>query len=354
MKRILVLGAGGSPMVNFTRSLRQAPEKFYLVGTDCDKFYLQRAETDEKHLVPRANESDYINILNDVIKKSKTEFCHAQNDIEIFYISKNRGKVNTGFFLPDHRTIEICQNKLESYKRWRKCGLKQPETMKLNDENDLKSAFEKFGREIWIRDMSGAGGKGSLKSNNFKIAKAWIDFKQGWGHYTAAQCLSPNSITWQSIWKNGELIVAQGRKRLYWELAKLSPSGISGATGGGMTVSDPLLDDVAQKSIFAIDKNPNGIFSVDLTYDKEGVPNPTEINIGRFFTTHEFFTKAGLNMPYIYVKLAYNEKLPKIEKKLNPLKPGLVWIRGIDFLPVLTDMDTINAAVDKLSGRRKK
>lgn len=353
MKRILVLGAGGSPAVNFTRSLRQAPEKFYFVGTDCDKFYLQRAETDEKHLVPRADEDDYVDILNNIIKKSEIEFCHNQNDTEVFYISKYRDRINARTFLPNHKTIEICLDKLESYKKWKKAGLKQPETMKVNDEEDLKAALEKFG-EIWIRDTSGAGGRGSLKANDFKIAKTWIDFKQGWRKYMVAEYLSPDSITWMSIWKNGELIVAQGRKRLYWELSKISPSGISGATGAGVTVSDSILDGIAQKAIFAIDKNPNGIFSVDLTYDKEGTPNPTEINIGRFFTTHEFFTKAGLNMPYIYVKLAYNEELPKIEKKINPLKPGFVWIRGMDFLPVLTDMETINKAVEELDKRRKK
>lgn len=353
MKRILVLGAGGSPAVNFTRSLRQAPEDFFLVGTDCDKYYLQRAETDEKHLVPRAGEKDYIKILNEIIETHKIEFCHAQNDTEVLYLSKFRDKLNVKTFLPKHKTVEICLNKLESYKRWKSKKLKQPETMKIDDENDLKDALEIF-KEIWIRDTSGAGGKGSLRSDNFKIAKAWVDFKDGWGHYTVAECLSSNSTTWQSIWKDGELIIAQGRKRLYWELSKIAPSGISGATGGGLTVSDPVLDEIAQKAIFAIDDKPNGIFSVDLTYDKDGIPNPTEINIARFFTTHEFFTKAGLNMPDIFVKLAYDEPLPKIKKKLNPLKPGLVWIRGIDFLPILTDIDAINKTVNELDKRRKK
>ena len=180
-----------------------------------------------------------------------------------------------------------------------------------------------------------------------------MDFKKGWGIYTAAECLSPISVTWQSIWKDGELVVAQGRKRLYWELSKLAPSGISGATGAGVTFSDSVLDKIAEKAVLAIDKKPNGIFSVDLAYDNQGIPNPTEINIGRFFTTHEFFTKAGLNMPYIFVKLAYDEPLPKIDKKLNPLKEGLVWIRGLDFIPVLTNTENINTYENELKKLRE-
>jgi carbamoyl-phosphate synthase large subunit len=212
----------------------------------------------------------------------------------------------------------------------------------LNNEKDLETAFKELGEEIWVREIKGSGGKGSLLVKDFKQAKAWIDFQNGWGNFTAAEYLSPDSITWQSIWSNGKLVVAQTRKRLYWELAKVSPSGISGATGGAITISDPVVDEIALKSIYAIDKNPHGIFSVDMTYDKNKVPNPTEINIGRFFTTHEFFTKAGLNMPYIFIKLAFGEPYPEPAKKINPLPENLVWIRGMDFLPILTTVDELN------------
>ena len=353
MKRILVTGAGGSPAVNFTRSLRALQENFYLIGTDCNVFYLQRAETDETHLVPCANEDDYIGILNDVIDESNAELIHAQNDLEVYIISKNREKLNIKTFLPEQRTIDICLNKFESYKLWKKEGIKQPETLKIDKEKDLAAAFQILGNKIWLREVSGAGGKGSISVENYETAKSWIDFRNGWGKFTAAECLEPQSITWQSIWKDGELIVAQSRKRLYWELAKLAPSGISGVTGAGVTASDSLVDDIAQRSILAIDKNPNGIFSVDLTYDNKGLPNPTEINIGRFFTTHEFFTRAGLNMPYIFVKLACNEKIPNIERKINPLPTGLVWIRGVDFVPVFTDMTKIKYYEEILANRKK-
>ena len=73
-----------------------------------------------------------------------------------------------------------------------------------------------------------------------------------------------------SVWKNGELIVAQGRKRLYWELAKISPSGVTGATGTGLTYSDPELNEIAEKAVRSIDSRPDGLFGVDMAYDKKG------------------------------------------------------------------------------------
>jgi len=131
---------------------------------------------------------------------------------------------------------------------------------------------------------------------------------------------------------------------LYWEFSNRSMSGITGLTGGAITTSDKKIDEISIKAIHSIDKNPNGIFSVDLTYDENKEPNLTEINIGRFFTTIEFFTQAGLNMPLIYTALGNDMKIPKIKKILNPLPDNLCWIRGIDTIPILLplkQLDTI-------------
>ena len=73
-----------------------------------------------------------------------------------------------------------------------------------------------------------------------------------------------------------------------------------------------------------------------MTYDGQGRPRVTEINIGRFFTTHYFFTRAGLNMPDIYSRLAIRGEKPTLTKKINPLPDGLIWIRGMDVEPAMT------------------
>jgi carbamoyl-phosphate synthase large subunit len=355
MKRILVTGAGGSPAVNFTRSLRKAPEDIYIVGTDFDKYYLMRAEVDKKYLVPAAKDPLYIDALNKIIDDEKIEFVHAQNDTEVNVLSANRDKLHAKTLFPTQETIDICQDKYLSFEKWEAAGIKVPKTYIIHEEADVKKYLDEFGGKMWIRATSGAGGRGSLPVSDAATGINWLNFCKGWdGTFTASELLEKDSITWMSIWDNGELVVAQGRKRLYWELGKLSPSGVSGATGAGETVSDPVLDDIAQKTILAIDSKPNGLFAADLTYDKNGVPNPTEINIGRFFTTHQFFTELGVNMPYMFVKLAYGEELPPLEKKLNPAKDHMVWIRGMDFEPVLCSMEEIDANVAQLEVLKKE
>ena len=355
IKRILVTGCGGSPSTNFIRSLRASPEKFFIIGVDCNKYYLQRSETDLRFLIPSTSSKNYLPVIRQIIKETKADLIYSQPDAEVAKISKNRASLKVKTFLPDNKTIEICQDKLKSYQIWKAAGIKVPETVFIAKPQDIKQAFKKLGKSIWLRSIvSHGGGKGSFYTDDFEVAKAWVKHCKGWGSFTASKLLTPNTVAWLSIWKQGKLIVAQGRQRMYWEFGNRAPSGVTGLTGTGATVSDSLVDEIAQKSVFAIDKNPNGIFGVDLTYDKKGVPNPTEINIGRFFTTHLFFTEAGLNMPYIFVKAVFNEKLPQIKSKINPLPSGLAWIRGMDFEPKLTTLKEIQLSQDKLKDRLKQ
>ena len=353
MKRILITGAGGAPSLNFTRSLRQAPEEFHLIGVDCDEFYLCRAETEERYLVPRASEPDYIDIIAEIVRGSEAEIVFAQPDPEVAALSEARDELGAVTFLPSQSTVTICQDKWETYSRWREAGLKVPETKLVGDRPGLKAMFKKHG-QLWLRATKGAAGRGAFHAQSLEDALAWLEFKRGWGSFTAAEYLSPDSVTWQSIWVDGELVVAQGRRRLYWEFADRAPSGVTGLTGAAVTVSDEQVDEAALRAILAIDGRPHGIFSVDLTYDSQGVPNPTEINIGRFFTTHFFFTAAGLNMPYIAVKAALAEELPAISRKVNPLPEGLLWIRGMDKEPVLTSLEATESYRRQLAQRREQ
>jgi carbamoyl-phosphate synthase large subunit len=357
IKRILVCGAGGAPALNFIRSLRKVREKFYLIGVTCNKYDLCKAVklVDKHFLVPPAkDETDYVGVMRQVIKETRPDFLHAQNDEEVYAVSKYRHKLGVKTFLPSHEVIEVCQDKFKSAKAWEKAGMAVPRTFLIKNENDLKDAFKKIKGKVWVRAISGAFGKWSLPTDDFNFARHWINYYKGWGNFSVAEYLSPDSITWLSIWKDGELIVAQGRKRLYWEFSNRSVSGVTGITGTGVTVSDKKLDDLAIKAVKAIDDCPNGIYGVDLTYDRNKVANPTEINIGRFFTTHQFFTEAGLNMPYIYIKAAFNEKLPRIKKKINPLPNGLAWVRGMDVEPVLTTAREIASYEEELIRRLKK
>lgn len=161
-----------------------------------------------------------------------------------------------------------------------------------------------------------AGGKGAAPTNSFEFAKGWIARFNGWGNFTASEMLTADTVTWLSIWHEGELVVAQTRIRKGWAHGNRTISGVTGVTKVGQTFSDAKVDEISINTIKAIDANPHGIYGVDMTYDKNGIPNPTEINISRFFTTVLFFTEAGLNMPKIFKDIILYNEWPKLDKKL--------------------------------------
>ncbi len=339
MARIQIGGAGGAPSNNFIRSLRESLRRDHLIGTCSTPSDLFLADTDEKYVVPPATAASYPERILAQLHQARPDFLHVQNDYEVRAVSRLRDRIQEAgvtLYLPAADTIENCVDKQKSYEIWAGAGVRVPKTILLQSERDLKTAFDTLGKTIWIRATEGAGGAGALPADNFDFARIWIDRFKGWGHFTASELLSKHTVAWQSIWYRGELVVAQTRRRRSWNFGNRTLSGVTGITGVGETCSSAVVDRVAQDAIRAIDSTPHGIFSVDMTYDFSDMPMPTEINIARFFTTHYFFTKAGVNFPEIYCNIALDGVFPTLEKKINPLPDGLIWIRGMDHEPVLT------------------
>jgi len=359
MKRILVTAAGGPSSTSFIRSLKEVrspdnpitidgynyllTDEYYIIGTDRGKYNVFRSEADKTCLCPDASHELYIPFLKHIIEKEQIDFMHSQPEAEIYVTGKHRDELmETGvkMFMPKQETIELLRDKWKSYEVWRDAGIKVPKSFKIDGYDTLRTAFIELGKDLWLRETIGAAGKGSLSRPRIEEARIHLEKNKSYGRSMAAQHLTDKTITWQSIWYKGRLVVAQGRKRKYWAFSNRAQSGVTGLTGTGVTVSDPLLDEIAIDTVKASDPEPHGIFSVDCCYDWDGVPNPTEINIGKFFTTHYFITRAGCNMPDIFVKLAFDEYDGPWEI-LNPCKPDMYWIRGIDCLPVLTDESAI-------------
>lgn len=343
MKRILVTGAGGPAGVNFGEALKIAPEPFYVVGTDINKYHLEWSNADKTYIVPRNSDPKYIDILNAIIEEEEIDLIHPQPDVEVKVISDNRERLNTRTFLPSKETVQICQNKFLSAKRWEEKGVLVARALELRDETlleDLQSAFDQFGDTIWIRAKRGAGGRGSTPAKSLEIAQYWIQYWRGRGEnweFIAQEMLPGKNYAFQSVFKEGDPITSQARERLEYIYPYLAPSGITGTPTVAKTIHSKEVNDAAIAAVQTIDENASGVFCVDLKSNANGIPNPTEINCGRFFTTSAFFAHLGkklgnptANMPYVYVKLGLGESLKGPPSPTNVVPQDYYWIRHID------------------------
>ncbi len=339
MSKIVVTGTGSAQANGVINCLRMDTELNFVIGTGSDEYDILLSDADKKYVVPYSTSDIYKNKLLEVLKIEQPDMIFFSHDKELLSACKFRNEIEalgTKLFIPDDETIEICVHKYESWKKFKEAGIKVPENIIIKNQRDLEKAFAELGTKIWIRSMSvGGGGLGSLKAKSYNQAFEWIEKSNGWGNYVAAELLSDKTITWQSVWNHGKLLVAQGRRRLNWAFGALSPSGVTGITHVCETVSDSNVDKVGQAACLAVSKCPHGVYGVDMTYDFEGIPNPTEINIGRFFTTVQFFAEAGLNLPVIIKNICLYGQAPDIEKVMNPLPNDLLWIRGMDTKPRL-------------------
>ena len=339
-KRILITGCGGPLGVNVTRSLRQAPEPLLLHGTDCNRYHLHLALTDRSHRIPPAAQtSAYLDSLLKLIEEEQLEMILPTHPLEVRTISAHRSRfTGVRLFLPEHRAIELADNKWETYRALQAAGLLVPTTYLICSEQDLQACFAEIPtRPIWVRGSGAPGigiGVASLPCRELCHAIAWVDHWQGWGGFIASQYLPGRNLTWCGLFQQGKLIACQSRERLEYIIPHVSPSGITGAPAVSRTIKRDDVRLAGEAAVRVLTSSPNGIFFVDFKEDEDGAPRITEINAGRFGTTIHFYTAAGCNFPYLAVRLAFAEAVAGAPL-IDPLPEGLYWIRTIDCGPVL-------------------
>jgi carbamoyl-phosphate synthase large subunit len=334
---VLVTGAGGPAGVNFVRSLREAETPYYIVGTDIDRYHLEWPEVDAAYEAPRSSDPGYVDFLNGVIEREQVELVHPQPDGEVRVISENRDRLTARTFLPAKESIRVCQDKHESARVWADAGVQRTESILIESREDLERAAEEVGLPFWLRATEGAGGLGSTPVDQVDVGWHWIQYWRMRGkewRFVAHELLGGRNLAFTSLWNDGEIVCSQVRERLEYIYPYLAPSGVTGTPVRAVTRVRPDVDEIATKAVRAIDPNASGVWSVDLKEDSAGVPRPTEVNCGRFFTTSYFFTAAGVNIPDLYVRLAYGEELPELPP-YSLLEEGINWIRHIDCPAVL-------------------
>lgn len=355
MARVLVTSAGGRLAVAFTRGLKAAPEPIEVIGVDANRYGLQRAEADKKFQVPWARDDSYVSVINDIIDENKIDLVTVQLEGEMLPMSENRDKLHAPLFLPRHEAIVTCDSKWASYEKWEKAGVAVPKSILIKTREDLKDALEELGGKMWLRGLTGTGGKGSIPVTSVEKAVSWIDLWNGWGNFMAAELLTKETSSWESVWSHGKLVAAQVRKRLYWEFGNLTMSGVTGITGASETVNDAVVERVSRAATLAIDPEPHGIMGVDVAFDDAGTPKVTEINAGRFMSGGVIlFASNGFNFPYVAAKTGLGESVDGVAGVTNPFPEGMICIRGLDVEPVITTRERMEAPIKELEQRMAK
>jgi biotin carboxylase len=333
VRRVLVTGAGGSAAANFVQSLRSAGEQFHLVGTDARREHLELADLDARYLLPPAADPAYLDELNAVVEAEGIDVVHPQPDPEVRLVAARASEVEARTFLPSGETIELCQDKAACAARLEEAEIPVPQTGQ-GDVHDAASQIIGRHRKAWVRARRGAGARASLPVTTVQQAVAWARYwveTRGFAFddFMVGEFLPGREFAFQSVWRDGELVTSQARERLEYLYGHLTPSGQTSTPSVARTIRREDVNEIAASAVKAVDPGAHGVFCVDLKEDSAGLPRVTEINAGRFFTTSNFLTAAGANMPYLYVRLAYGEDVNGLPR-FDAVEAGLYWVRMVD------------------------
>lgn len=343
-KRILVTGAGGNASQSFVSSLRMSKNPYFIVGTDANKFHLECSPIDARYICPPCSDPSYLDKLNRLIEKEKIDLVHPQPDSEVAFLAAHQDRVKAQLFLPSAESVRLCHDKLKTNESLNKADVPVPVSLPVDLIENIPSTLEHLysqtnTEKIWIRAIRGAGSRAALPIKSARHATDWIHYWCSMKNlspqdFMLAEYLPGKEFAFQSLWRDGKLVTSMARERLEYLFGSIMPSGQSSSPSIARTIHREDVNQVASKAVQAIDARPHGVYCVDLKENQKGVPCVTEINIGRFFTTSNFFSAAGSNMPDYYVRMALGENVSDLPP-FNAVAADLYWIRGVDRLPTL-------------------
>ena len=102
MKKLLITMASGPLATTIIDAVRDVDEPWHIVGVDSNPLHIHAANIDEKFLVPRIKDPDFIPVVRQIIAETQPDLFWPLHDDEMpmFVQEKNLG---ARMFLPELR-----------------------------------------------------------------------------------------------------------------------------------------------------------------------------------------------------------------------------------------------------------
>jgi len=303
MIKVLITSAGSTNGINVIKTLRDQKEmKLFLVVADADPlaagFYL----ADEHYLVPKADDSGFVNKVIKICKKEKINIVIPtfSKELPVFANNKNIFEKNgIKMAVSPFSVFNVTENKVKAYLHFKRLGVPFP---KVYSEKEIKSGNVKF--PVIIRPVQSSGSK------NVEIARnreEMMFFKKRIKNSFVQEFMKGKEYTIDGVCDlEGKFIAASPRIRL--------------EVKGGLAVKSVVINNSKMVDFAKIIAEGLGIIG---PFNVQCISNGKEtkyIEINNRFPSGglPLAVKSGLNIPLIIVKLLSGKKVeaPKIRTGL--------------------------------------
>jgi len=276
------------------------------------------------HLLPKGNSQKYIECLIKLCKKEKIDVVLPCSGSEISSISKNLDLLKSNKIIPavsDFDTIKITMDKFAVFQLLKKHKIPQPKTFLIHNRKEFDKALEFLGypkKPVCFKPSkfnSSGGGRGfRIIRNNNSIQDIILNQKPGSVEidYETSLRLFQN--------KNLELLVMEYLPSHEYSVHILAKNGktiycvpfhkkrtIYGQSFECKVLANDECTTISKKIVKILNFNYN--VNLQFKLSERGRPKLMEIN-PRIGGGTSVPAAAGVNLPYLSVKLALGENLP--------------------------------------------
>jgi carbamoyl-phosphate synthase large subunit len=342
--KILITGVGGPTPRSFAQSLRKYSRyaDYEMVATDSNPYAYGLYMKDlfvKSYLVPRAGDSNYWPVIEEIIQKEKIDYAIVLPELEVIEWAHRSlsNEIPCKVLLPDYTLATQLVDKAKMTEVLEPFGL-VPNSFTLRKDEVISQADFKLDFPFWIRSASGSSGLGSLKITSMKDLQNWININPHVEKFLASEFLPGRNLACKLLYYNGKLLRSGIAERVYYIMSKVAPSGITGNTSFGRLLNEPDVFNVGQKAMEIMFEKTNapkhGFFTVDLKEDKYGKPMVTEVNI-RFVAFNQCYAAAGANLPEDLIRVLDEDPTFDMNFKLYEFEKGMIFLRDVDEPPII-------------------
>jgi len=333
---VLITASGGFAVSSYIDCLKNNYEnrKVRIVCSDIKDVPLMRHKSDSFNLLPRGSSKNYIKKLIALCKKEKIDVVIPCSDPEVITISKNLSileKYGINCPVQEFSTIKDLISKTQVYNKLSKHSLSVPKYFEVTNSNEFKKAIKNLGypkKPICFKPsklISSGGSKGfrilrkknSLKkiildkkpgSLDIDLSSALRFFQENKAKFLVMEYFPGEEYSVYILAENGKMLGCVPILRTRVE---------QGFAFEAIVKQNRQVENLCKKLVKLFDSHY--LLNVQIKLSNK-TPKIIEIN-PRIAGAVSLPVAAGINFPYLALKQALNEKLPK---KLNYNKTSMI------------------------------
>ena len=320
---IIATATGGAGANGIFWSLRNNGERnIRIIATDMNENAPGLYLADKKYLVPQANSGEYITKMLDIAKKEKADAIIPFSPKELLPLAKNKKKfekIGTKILISDEKAIKLVQDRLKLFSFLKNKRIPQVKFKLVNNLKKFKETVYDFDypkvKVCFKTRIEGGGGRGfRIIDSHLNKKDFLINYKEG----IISMNLEDTLILLRDINPFPELVVMEYLPGEEYSIDLIVKDGHPliiiprvrvatrfGASVVGVVKKDKKVIEMVRRIAEVIPLNYN--INMQLKYSTDGIPKLVEIN-PRVSGTICLCTVAGVNLPYLGIKMLLGEK----------------------------------------------